>query len=94
MKWDPGKGCFRATKGDAAYGPSCPDCASPKDNQALLCQACRTEEKRRLARYWERRTCECGNPKDPYRAKCMTCEYARRRTELPARDRDGWFVHA
>lgn len=70
---------MRATIGDEFYGPSCPKCASAKDDQALECRAC-YRDRMRDEQYWARRTCACGAPKRKSSARCNACKYERQRT--------------
>jgi hypothetical protein len=72
------RGVTRATIGDEFYGPSCPKCSSPKDDQALECRACYRDRMRDDA-YWGRRTCACGAKKYQYSARCNPCKYLRQR---------------
>ncbi len=69
---------MRATIGDEFYGPSCPKCSGPKDDQALECRSCYRDRMRDVA-YWERRTCACGAPKRKASARCNRCKYERQR---------------
>lgn len=73
------RGIVRATVGDEFYGPSCPKCSSPKDDQALECRAC-YRARMRDAAYWGRRTCGCGAAKRKTSARCNRCKYERQRT--------------
>lgn len=70
MKWSESHRCWRATNGDAHYGPACPRCSNPKDDQALYCRACHLE----LRTIPERTICpDCQKPKDKHADRCASC---------------------
>jgi hypothetical protein len=80
MKYDAQHRCERATAGDKAYGPTCPECGGNKDRQSIRCRACHAK-RTHGEQYTSRRTCACGSPKDRTSARCIACDLEHRREQ-------------
>lgn len=65
---------YRLRATDPNFGPTCSDCAGPKNLQARRCVRC-YRDTLRTASYWQARTCGCGGPKSPNGTRCLGCEH-------------------